>query len=406
MKKLNYLLVIMALCASLSMFTSCSDDKDETENIQPQEGSSISGDITENMILKSGKTYNLSGGVHVKEPATLTIEEGVKINCIHASESGATAYLLVEPGAKINAIGTASSPIVFTSDVHERGAWGGIIINGKAPINVSGGTAISECGDVTYGGDIANDNSGVLKYIRLEYTGYQITSEKEHNGFSFNGVGSGTTIEYLQVYKGSDDGFEWFGGTVNAKHLVSTGCGDDCFDWTFGWAGKGQFFIAAQDADAGDAGFESDNSENAHDANPFSNPTISNVTLVGKGTSRGLRLRRGTKGKFFNFIVNNFDKATQIEDDQTITNLNDGSLDIDYSVFLNCASGFAYSTGATELFENSENIFTSGVSLTDTYYGSKAGGKDLSTEDSWFTSTDYIGAVKADNDWTAGWTKK
>ena len=152
--------------------------------------------------------------------------------------------MLFRSGGKIEAVGTEDSPIVFTSGTASpaRGDWGGIILCGKAPIN-KGTTATAEVGDVLYGGTDATDNSGTLKYVRVEYTGNAINTEKEHNGFSFNGIGNGTTLEYLQAYMGGDDGFEFFGGTVNASFLVSTGSKDDSFDWTYGWVEIGRAHV-------------------------------------------------------------------------------------------------------------------------------------------------------------------
>ena len=159
---------------------------------------------------------------------------------IIAQDDDQVDYILIEQGAKIDARGTASSPIVMTSSRKEAGAWGGLHICGKAPIN-AGTDAKSEIGDASYGG---NDQ------------------EKEANGFTFYGVGDGTTVDHLQAYGGSDDGFEWFGGTVNVKYLVSTNNTDDSFDWTEGWCGNGQFMIAHQISSECDALMECDNNDN------------------------------------------------------------------------------------------------------------------------------------------------
>ena len=166
----------------------------------------LKGDITKDQTLVSGKAYVLSGGVHVKKGAKLTIEPGVIIysDVEEFQASGAVYYLMIERGAKIEAEGTADAPIAITSGNKspQRGDWGGLIINGYAPINKGGGEATVEVGDALYGGDNPNDDSGILKYLRLEYTGNVINSEKEHNGLTFNGVGSGTVVEYVQVVYG------------------------------------------------------------------------------------------------------------------------------------------------------------------------------------------------------------
>ena len=140
-------------------------------------------------------------------------------------------YILIEQGAKINAVGTAEAPIVMTSEREEAGAWGGIHICGRAHTNAMGG-GYSEIGNSPYGGDVEDDNSGVLQYVRVEYTGYAFDEEHEANGISFYGVGNGTTVDHCQAYKGSDDGFEFFGGSVNVSDMVVVSCSDDSFDWT------------------------------------------------------------------------------------------------------------------------------------------------------------------------------
>ncbi len=267
--------------------------------------------------------------VYVKNGATLTIEPGVIVS---SDPNEAVAYLLIEQGAKIMAQGTDVSPIVFTSGAATpaRGDWGGIIICGEAPIN-KGTTATAEVGDVLYGGSNAADDSGILEYVRVEYTGNAINSEKEHNGFTFNGVGSGTTLSYLQAYMGGDDGFEFFGGTVNASYLVSTGSKDDSFDWTYGWSGNGSYWIAEQAADEGDRGIEADNQGGANGATPFSNPTLTNITINGRGVAAstdGMKLREGTKGNISNVMIDGFKDALEVEHDQTVTNAADGSLSL------------------------------------------------------------------------------
>lgn len=285
----------------------------------------LNAPITKDVSL-SAKEYILAGGVHVKEGATLTIAAGATFK---NDANEAVAYLLIETGAKIMAEGTETNPIVFTSSsaTPARGDWGGIILCGKAP--VSGTTRTAEVGDVTYGGSDANDNSGVLKYIRLEYTGNAINAEKEHNGFSFNGVGAGTVAEYLQVYQGGDDGFEFFGGTINANYLISTGSKDDSFDWTYGWSGSGNQWYANQAADAGDRGIEGDNDSKNNSNSPYSNPTLTNITLKGRGAAAetdGMKLREGTKGNISNVLITGFRDGIEVEHDQTLDNVKDGAL--------------------------------------------------------------------------------
>ncbi len=247
MKK-NWKFATMALIAGVSLFaTSCSSDEDPVNN--PGDGGEdtyvLDSDITENVTLETGKTYTLNGGVHVKSGATLTIQPGVTIVAQHDET---VDYILIEQGAKIDAQGTAAQPIVMTSEKKEAGAWGGLHICGYAHTN--NGSGKSEIGNAPYGGNNDADNSGTLKYIRLEYTGYAFDEEHEANGVSFYGVGNGTTVEHLQAYQGSDDGFEFFGGSVNVKYMVVTSCSDDSFDWTEGWNGKAQFLVAYQEGES------------------------------------------------------------------------------------------------------------------------------------------------------------
>ena len=183
----------------------------------------VTGSITTNTTLTSDKTYILKGIVRVESGATLTIQAGTKIY----GENSSQGSLVVKPGGKIMAEGTATNPIVFTSEFTKAGAtrtptygdWGGIIILGKAPINVPGGTAAIEGPGDSYGGNDAADDSGVMKYVRIEYPGIAYSLNNEINGLTLGGVGNKTKLEYIQVSYSGDDSYEFFGGTVNAKYL-------------------------------------------------------------------------------------------------------------------------------------------------------------------------------------------
>ncbi len=284
----------------------------------------LSGNISADMTLDADVVYTLSGGVHVKSGAVLTIPAGTMIK---SDPNESVAYLLIERGARIEAIGTATEPIIFTSGAASpaSGDWGGIILCGKAPIN-NGSEATAEVGDVLYGGSASDDNSGTLRYVRVEYTGNAINDEKEHNGFTFNGVGSGTSVSYLQSYMGNDDGFEFFGGSVQADYLISTGSGDDCFDWTYGWVGSGSYWIAEQIDGIGDRGIEADNNGDDNAASPYSNPTLTNLTLTGYGEADGIKLREGTKANISNVIIDNFSDGLDVEHAITVSNLAGGEL--------------------------------------------------------------------------------
>lgn len=412
-KQTNVAILAIALGLSMS-FSSCKEDGDGPKN---ETDTIMTGNITADKTLTADVTWYLRGDVIVKEGATLTIEPGTTI----IADAEVITYLLVEQGAQIIANGTADKPIVFTSDVKESGAWGGLHICGKAPINVSGGVGSSEIGDAAYGGTVATDNSGSLKYVRIEYSGTALDDEHEANGLTLYGVGSGTTIEYIQIYYGADDGIEFFGGTVNVKYAYVFGVDDDCFDWTQGWAGKGQYWLAEQLPLTGDRGIEADNSSSNNTASPYSNPTISQVTLIGGYSETdtigkaGIKLREGTKGKLYNVIVTGFDKrSVDVEHDQTLLNVVDGSLLLDYAYVNSGVSDVAFKYSASKVndvsnpkpdglsavqFETSANI-TSQV-VTKSKSATFTGGKDMS-QDSFFSADTKIGSG---NTWTVGWTR-
>ena len=226
----------------------------------------------------------------------------------------------------------------MTSDLEQRGAWGGLVILGKAPINGGSETAIAEVGvGYTYGGKDAEDNSGEIKYLRIVYGGAALATDKEFNGLTFYAVGSKTKVEYVQAHEGSDDGFEWFGGTVSASHLVSTHNDDDQFDWAEGWVGQeNKNWYSKQKASA-DKGFEADNNGNDNAAAPFSNPTVDGITLIGSetGDKTAFKLREGTKGHLKNIVISGWKTGIDVEHNETVKNAKDGSLKIENIQFIN-----------------------------------------------------------------------
>lgn len=294
----------------------------------------LQGELTANKTLLKDKVYALSGEYIVKTGATLTIQEGVKI--VAKTDDESVDYILVQQGAKIEAVGTKENPIIMTSDKKESGAWGGLHICGKAHTNAENGEGTSEIGNAAYGGSADNDNSGTLKYIRLENTGYALDSEHEANGISFYGVGNGTTVEYVQAYNGSDDGFEFFGGSVDVKHMVVTNCSDDSFDWTEGWNGRGQFLVAYQEAKETlgfdcDCLMECDNNGKNFAATPVACPTLANLTLIGNGGEKqGVRLRAGTQVKMYNALISGKGKCLTTETTETEKALVDGTSVLNY----------------------------------------------------------------------------
>ena len=319
MRTIDWKFSTLALIAGMFVFTSCSNNDDDPV-IEEPDNSVLQGSIVSDLTLKSGNTYTLNGEFLVKEGATLNIEPGVKIV---AQYDDRVDYILVEQGAKINALGTASAPIIMTSSKEEPGAWGGIHICGRAHTNAEGGKGSSEIGGATYGGSNDADNSGVLKYVRVEYTGYAFDEEHEANGMTFYGVGNGTIIENCEAYHGSDDGFEFFGGSVNVKNMVVVNCSDDSFDWTEGWNGKGENLVAYQES-ASTLGYdcdcliEADNNENNYSATPVSHPVLKNLILVGNGGNKqGIRLRRGTEVEITSAKVSGKGKAVAVESAET-----------------------------------------------------------------------------------------
>ena len=260
----------------------------------------VTTDITTSTTWTTGKTYKLAGLIYVRNNAVLTIQPGVVVKGNFASSGTA---LIITKGAKLNAIGTASSPIVFTSGKtvaqgRQPGDWGGIILLGKAGLNVNNGVnnieGITANVNTEFGGGLSpinNDNSGTLKYVRIEFGGYVFSPNNEINGLTMGAVGTGTSIEYIQVSYTNDDGFEWFGGSVNCKHLVSYRNLDDDFDTDFGYKGVVQFGLAVRDPSIADnpsvstsEGFESDNNPGGT-ASPSgldsTSSIFTNITAIG-----------------------------------------------------------------------------------------------------------------------------
>ena len=313
---------------------SCEYDK-KSDGDCLENGSTLPSEVVSGstLVLCANNSYTLSGAITVRDGGTLKVEEGVTVTAKGASP--ASMYVAVEMGGTINAVGTASAPIVFTAADENPSAWGGISVAGKATCN-TGVNQEAEIAGLLYGGTTDNDNSGTLKYVRVEYSGAQINSDKQFNGFSFYGVGSGTTIEYIQSYKGGDDGIEFFGGTVDISYGVSIGSGDDSFDFAEGWNGTAtNIYIEHLAGLVQDKGIEGDNLKSNNTAAPISNPTIKNVTIKSVAGVRnaddekvdGIRIREGAKGSFSNILIVDFeDEGIDARSLATLENINDGSL--------------------------------------------------------------------------------
>ena len=411
----------------------------DTTGINPS-SNVIEGTIDRSVTLAKG-TYTLKGYVYVNNNATLTIEAGTIIKS-DVTEKGA---LIIERGSKLIADGRADNPIVFTSGKasgqRNPGDWGGIILLGKAPTNrPTNPPPVIEGGiNRTYGGTDPNDNSGILRYVRIEFSGVAAEPNSEINGLTLGGVGAGTIIENVQVSYGADDGFEFFGGTVNAKNLISFGTYDDDFDFDFGYVGKIQYAVSLRDkpADTDQAnGIECDNDGSGTGATPFTRPQLSNFTLIGPHDTTGSasthgfsnRWRRGTRFVLRNSILLGHRKAGfSIEDASTATAyLNDESefknniVAVYTKPYLAGNAGSqgvltdvqiktkAEADGSITLANRDDVQLTDPFNLTSPNFLPKTGSPALSGVsftgmDPFFTVTTYRGAFGTTN-WAQGWT--
>jgi hypothetical protein len=340
--------------------TACSDEDPVDPDPDPEPGAAvISANITANRTLHSDTVYTLRGFIKVADGATLTIEPGT---VIQGDFDVLGSSLFVLRGARIVAQGTAAEPIVFTSSrpVGQRqpGDWGGLIIVGNGIINRSGDVILEGTGtgaenpQVLYsGGNNNSDSSGSLRYVRVEFAGYATATDAELNTFTFAAVGSGTSLEFLQALNGLDDSYEFFGGAVDAKHLVSYEAGDDHFDMSEGYSGRIQNIIGFQSRQpvprigagnvSGDPqGIENDGCNgtgctNGQNATPLTLPMVANFTLVGPptgifagtGGGIGVMLRRGTGGIYVNGVVARWERyAFSVRDQSTVDRAAAGDL--------------------------------------------------------------------------------
>ena len=394
----------------------------------------VTGEITGTANWTSNNYYVLRGAVFVNDGATLNIAAGTRV----IGEAGSVGTLVVLRGGRLNAIGTRTAPIVFTSDQavgnRARGDWGGLIINGRAPVNLEGGEGAGEGDTGVYGGTNPNDSSGTMRYVRVEFAGVEFSPDNELNGIAFQGVGRGGSYEYIQVHMNRDDALEWFGGTADIKYAVASNAADDSFDWTFGWSGRAQFVAVTQRGDDADNGIEADNNEFNNNLLPRSNPQLYNITLCGdpdrvEGPEgpRGANFRRGTAFTMRNFLVTGFKSVGfQLSDASTTAQVSNGTSQM--------GSGVAWGM-PTNMHSSVVPFITSGqfpnirLGATDAQVGismtgcadhenpgfqpsgvaTLAGGQITPIQppnDGFFEAVSFIGAVPpspADN-WMTGWT--
>lgn len=388
MKK-SILLIALAVAAVFAW--SCESDDTSDIIIEVNQGGGNGGsDPTTNFIggtqsadltLEIGEEYVLTEALVMTAGTTLTIPAGVVIK----ANPGAGVYIAIAQDARIVAEGTSNSPVVLTSNVAtpSAGDWGGLIILGRAPINsVSGGnaTSTSEIGALPYGGSNAADNSGTLRYVRVEYSGGAADASSENNGFSFYGVGNGTTVEFIQAFEGKDDGIEFFGGTVNANNVSVVGSQDDSVDWTEGFSGI-LTDVYIEHRVSHDKGIEADgfNTDIGNNSNPvfWSKPTVNNLTIIGRGSATGneaVRLRAGTQGLFNNVLIQGFEEAFDLDaegNEPTGQGVLDGDLRVTDVTFVDVVTKLKNDTGVE--FEEADFIFGDGNG-TGTDYGAWGSG--------------------------------
>jgi Secretion system C-terminal sorting domain len=368
---------------------------DPQNTVYPATTVTVNADITTNTTWATGTTVLLQNKVYVTNGATLTIQPGVVIRGDKTTEG----TLIITRGAKINAAGTAANPIVFTSNFAPNsrglGDWGGIIILGSARTNNAGGVQIVEGGldavKAEFGGTNDNDSSGVFKYVRIEFAGFPFQPDKEINGLTMGSVGRKTIIDYVQCSFTNDDSFEWFGGTVNCKHLIAYRGLDDDFDTDNGYRGNLQFLLSVRDPQIADQsasstseGFESDNDAAGSNATPYTAPIFSNVTLIGpyRGAQsntvdakfrRGGRLRRNTYTSIFNSIVMDWKTGLHIDGSAAEQNLITDSMKFKNNWIAGMGTGTALQTGTSvavraKLFPGNDSVVAaSAVALTNPY---------------------------------------
>ncbi|RZK37562.1 MAG: hypothetical protein EOO90_24910 [Pedobacter sp.] len=445
MKNFKALLASSLILAAT--FSACKKNDGDPIIEEPAAPEAIPSTVTTSRTLTADRVWILRGETHVQSGAVLTIEAGTVIK----SDVTSKGALVIDKGARIEAVGTPDKPIVFTSGrgVGDRnpGDWAGITIIGNAPTNRTSISNVEGGVTGTFGlGTVANDNSGTLKYVRVEYAGIAFSANSEVNALSFYAVGSGTTLDHIQVSYAKDDAFEFFGGTVNGKYLIAYGTSDDDFDFDFGYSGKIQFAVSYKLANFFDAadqsnGIECDNEPTiaaTGPSSPITKPILSNFTFVGTNgndnaastNNFAARFRRATRFALNNSIMIGYKAAGfSIESSQTAADYVSGAAtfknNLVHAVANPYFSGDASAQGIITSAAIKTKAETEGnVTLTDVAAaglkapftatapdlmpnaGSPAlAGTWVSPDgSSFFTTVNYRGAFSATDNWTTGWT--
>jgi hypothetical protein len=399
------------------------------------------GSGTGTVTWSANQDYILEGFVFVNDGQTLTIEAGTVIRAKTGQAENASA-LIVARGGKIIAQGTATKPIVFTVEgdnlggsipFDSKGLWGGVIILGNAPLNVSGNEALIEGIPLNeprglYGGESSEDNSGILQYVSIRHGGTNIGEGNEINGLTLGGVGSGTTIDHIEVISNADDGIEFFGGTVNCKYMAVAFCGDDAFDFDLGYQGKGQFWLAIQDKNQGNLIAELDGSPSHPSVKPYTMPQIYNLTAIGHGIEKEgdlIHFGSNAAGHFSNSIFVNHKGGIHVHYYSNINNSLEqweiGNLKLEGNIFFNIAennSANIFSLLGDEApvaMQNEWNsyfnlagnqlldpLFASDIHPYNLYPSVPIPSTAIPTND-FFDNVDYCGAFKNQN-WLLGWS--
>ena len=385
MKKMKKLSVCILATVAI-LLSSCSlDNDDENQGIIPGTevtSQNLAGNLTTDLRLTSGIAHNLIGALLVKDGATLTIDAGTRINAL---AGGTDVYILVEKGGKIIADGTADNPIVFTSNATnpQPGDWGGIILNGKAPLSRQAGSESNSAAEVNaailYGGAISEDNSGILNYVKIEYTGARIDDEAEHNGLTLNAVGAGTVISNIAILNGDDDGIEFFGGTVNATNILVVNAKDDMFDFTQGYVGTCTNLYGVREngftaVTSDPRGIEADGNLDGNTPTDINQSvfTIDRITIInnadGVDLSDGIKVRRGATANITNAYLSLGVGATYSD----VVDLRDGKGDGTDAILITGNANTANSLDITDI----KNTTTGGATVTLT--AATTGGADTS----------------------------